>query len=54
MFKVLSDRLSGHKKGSTIDAGTLDGANINALVQGEHITPIDKTQKTDKEEPKEK
>lgn len=55
-FKILTDRLSDHKKGSTVDVEALSGANIQALIEGGHIAPVEKTltSKPDKEEPKEK
>ena len=53
-FKVLTNRFANHKKGSTIDGDALVGANIQALIEGGHIAPVEKTPKPDKEEPKEK
>jgi hypothetical protein len=53
-FKITSDRITDHKKGSTVDAEALEGANIEALIEGGHIAPVVKTNKQDSEEPKEK
>jgi hypothetical protein len=39
-YKVLTDRLVVAKKGATIDDTALDGANIQALIDGGHIEPL--------------
>jgi hypothetical protein len=38
-YKVLTDNLVVAKKGATIDDTALDGANIQALIDGGHIEP---------------
>ena len=37
-YKILSDNFSLGKEGETIDSNLLDGCNIQALVDGGHIT----------------
>ena len=39
-YKILSDRLTIGKQGQTIDEDALDGANIQALVDGGHIEAV--------------
>lgn len=46
-YKVTSDRLAGHDRGSTVTADDLEGVNIDALVQGGHLAE-QKTRKADK------
>jgi hypothetical protein len=47
-YKILSDRLTIGKQGQTIDEEALDGANIQALVDGGHIeVVIPKSNKTE-------
>lgn len=46
-FKVLSNRLAGKKSGDVIDESTLEGANIEALLQGGHIEPLKESKKSD-------
>ena len=36
-YKVSSDRLAGHEKGSTVHADELEGVNIEALLEGGHL-----------------
>jgi hypothetical protein len=38
-YKVLTDRLVVAKQGATIDETALEGANIQALIDGGHIEP---------------
>jgi hypothetical protein len=46
-YKVLSDIFSLGKQGDTIDSNLLDGCNIQALVDGEHIVEVNtKTSKS--------
>lgn len=49
MFKVLSDNLAGHKAGDTITADDLEGVNIDALIEGGHITKASASKKKDEE-----
>jgi hypothetical protein len=47
-YKILSDRLTIGKQGQTIDEEALDGANIQALVDGGHIEAVSpKSNKTE-------
>jgi hypothetical protein len=46
-FKVLSNRLSGLKFGELIDESDLEGANIEALLEGGHIEPSKESKKLD-------
>lgn len=39
-YKVLSDRFVLANKGQTIDEDALEGANIQALIDGGHIAPV--------------
>jgi hypothetical protein len=39
-FKILSDRLTIGKQGQTIDEDALDGANIQALLDGGHLEAV--------------
>lgn len=49
-YKVTSDIFSLGAKGDTIDAELLDGCNIGALIDGEHIAEVStKSSKQDKE-----
>jgi hypothetical protein len=49
-YKVLADNLSGHKQGDTVSENDLAGANVEALIQGEHIAEIGS--KTSNKQPK--
>ncbi len=46
-FKVLSNRLAGKNAGDLIDADDLEGANIEALLQGGHIEVLKESKKLD-------
>ncbi len=46
-YKVISDNLSGHQAGDTVTAEDLEGVNIDALIEGGHITPTTKTKKAE-------
>lgn len=46
-FKVLSNRLAGKNAGDVIDANDLEGANIEALLQGGHIEVLKESKKSD-------
>lgn len=37
-YKVLSDNLAGHAAGDVVTEEQLEGANIDALIEGGHIT----------------
>lgn len=37
-YKVTTDNLVGHAEGDTITDADLEGANIDALIEGGHIT----------------
>ena len=39
-YKVLSDNFSFGKQGDSIDNSVLDGCNIQALIDGEHIVEV--------------
>jgi hypothetical protein len=39
-YKVLSDNFALGSKGDTLDESALEGCNISALVEGEHIAEI--------------
>ena len=39
-FKILSDRLTVGKQGQTIDVDALEGANIQALLDGGHLEAV--------------
>ena len=47
-YEVTSDNLTGHKKGDSVTAKQLAGANIEALIQGGHIKETNPTTKKDK------
>lgn len=52
-FKILSDKCSLGKKGSTVTLDEKSGLNVDALIQGGHIAPVaakPTTKETDKEE----
>lgn len=49
MYKVLSDNFAGHKQGDTISADDLAGANIEALIEGGHISKAAASKKKDEE-----
>jgi hypothetical protein len=53
-YKVLSDRLVVAKQGQIIDEALLDGANIQALIDGEHIAVVTNKKSEDNTETKEK
>jgi hypothetical protein len=53
-YKILSDRLTIGKQGQTIDADALDGANIQALVDGGHIAIVSAKQTPENTESKDK
>jgi len=36
-YEVVSDNLANHKKGDTVSAKQLPGANIAALIEGGHL-----------------
>jgi hypothetical protein len=44
-YKVLTENLVGAKKGATIDDTALEGANIQALIDGGHIEPASVSKK---------
>ena len=44
-YKVISDRLTGSKKGETLDERSLTGANIQALIEAGHLEPAPVTKK---------
>lgn len=46
-FKVLSNRLAEAGKGQIIDADTLMGCNIGALLDGGHIAVVETKIKSD-------
>jgi hypothetical protein len=51
IYKVLSDRLAGREKGSTVEADELHGVNIDALIKGGHLAEQKtKAAKAEKEE----
>lgn len=39
-YKVLSDNFAYGAKGDTVDSAVLEGSNIAALVEGEHIAEV--------------
>jgi hypothetical protein len=39
-YKVLSDRVADKKAGDTISDAELDGFNVDALIEGQHIEAI--------------
>jgi hypothetical protein len=39
-YKVISDNFALGAKGDTVDSAQLEGCNIAALVEGEHIAEI--------------
>jgi hypothetical protein len=39
-YKVLSDNFALGKQGEVLDSALLDGCNIEALVEGEHIAEV--------------
>jgi hypothetical protein len=39
-YTVISDRLDGYKSGDTVSASALESANIDALVEAGHLTPV--------------
>lgn len=49
-YTVLSDRLDGHKAGDTVSAAELESANIDALVDAGHLTPVATSKKIDKKD----
>jgi hypothetical protein len=46
-YQVTSHRLAGAAFGTVVSDSDLDGANIDALVEGGHLTPVSKTSKKD-------
>jgi hypothetical protein len=44
-YKVLTENLVVAKKGATIDETALEGANIQALIDGGHIEPASVSKK---------
>jgi len=48
-YKVLSDLVAGKKPGDTITDDELLGCNVEALIEGGHITADTKPTKADKE-----
>ena len=46
-YKVTTDNLSGHQAGDTVTEQDLEGVNIDALIEGGHITPTTKTKKAE-------
>jgi hypothetical protein len=48
-YKVLSNRLSRGKLGSTLDSDLLDGCNIKALIEAGHIAEVSETKFSKKE-----
>ena len=53
-FKILSDRLTIGKQGQTIDEDALDGANIQALIDGGHIAIVSAKKTEENTESKDK
>lgn len=39
-YKVTSDRMANFKEGATVSEDDLAGANVDALLEGEHIAEI--------------
>lgn len=39
-YKVISDNFALGLKGDTLDTNALEGCNIEALIEGEHIAEI--------------
>lgn len=39
-YKVLSDNFAYGAKGDTVDSAVLEGSNIAALIEGEHIVEV--------------
>jgi hypothetical protein len=39
-YKVVSDNFALGAKGDTVDSAVLEGSNIAALIEGEHIVEI--------------
>ncbi len=39
-YKVLSDNFSLGNQGEVLDSALLDGCNIQALIEGEHIAEV--------------
>lgn len=48
-YKVISDRLGELKQGEIVSEADLSGANIEALIAGEHLAVINKPSKKDEE-----
>ena len=53
-YKILSDRLTIGKQGQTIDEEALDGANIQALIDGGHIAIVSAKKTEENTESKDK
>ena len=53
-YKILSDRLTIGKQGQTIYDEALDGANIQALIEGGHIAIVGAKQTSENTESKDK
>jgi len=53
-YKIISDRLTLGKQGQTIDADALDGANIQALIDGGHIAIVSAKKTEENTESKDK
>jgi hypothetical protein len=53
-YKIISDRLTIGKQGQSIDADALDGANIQALIDGGHIAIVSAKQTSENTESKDK
>lgn len=44
-YTVISDRLAGYSSGDTVSAAELESANIDALVEAGHLTPVSSASK---------
>ena len=53
-YKIISDRLTIGKQGQIIDDNALDGANIQALIDGGHIAIVSAKQTPENTESKDK
>ena len=47
-YEVISENLANHKKGDTVTAKQLAGANIEALIAGGHLKDPNQTTKKEK------
>jgi len=53
-YKIISDRLTIGKQGQTFDDDALNGANIQALIDGGHIAIVSAKQTSENTESKDK